>query len=72
MQLAFAGSVVSFMAGANITGQPAASVPLHWAESGLPIGVQVIGPPAGESLLFSLCGQLERAKPWKDRRPPGS
>jgi amidase len=53
----------------NLTGQPAISLPLHQSEDGLPIGVQLVGPPAGEELLLSLSAQLEQARPWRDLRP---
>ncbi|MDQ4058725.1 MAG: amidase family protein, partial [Actinomycetota bacterium] len=53
-----------------ITGQPAVNVPLHWSDSGLPIGSQLMGRPAGEATLIRLAAQLEAARPWADRRPP--
>ena len=59
-----------FTAIANLTGLPAMSLPLHWSEDGLPIGVQAIGPPAGDAVLLSLAAQLEAARPWVDQRPP--
>ena len=61
-----------FTAIANLTGLPAMSLPLHWTEDGIPIGVQAIGPPAGDALLFALAAELETARPWADRRPPVS
>lgn len=53
----------------NASGQPAMSVPLHWNREGLPIGVQLAGRFGEDATLFRVAGQLERAKPWKDRWP---
>ena len=52
----------------NITGQPAASIPLAMSAGGLPIGVQFVARQAEDALLLSLAGQLERAAPWAGRR----
>lgn len=54
----------------NMTGHPAMSVPLHWSNEGLPIGVHLVGRFAREDVLFRLAGQLERARPWFDRLSP--
>jgi amidase len=54
----------------NATGQPGISVPLFEGEDGLPLGVQLVGRPAGEASLLALAAQLERARPWADRRAP--
>jgi amidase len=56
----------------NVTGQPAVSLPLFWSDDGIPIGVQLIGRPADEATLVRVSAQLERARPWRDRRPPVS
>jgi amidase len=58
-----------FAAPYNMSGQPAVSIPLHWNEAGLPIGVQLIGRPCDEVTLLRLSAQLEAAAPWADRRP---
>jgi amidase len=54
----------------NATGQPAMSVPLHWNQAGLPIGMHFVGHFAAEATLFRLAAQLEEARPWFDRSPP--
>jgi amidase len=54
----------------NQTGQPAISLPLHWAPDGVPIGVQLAGRFGDEATLFRLAAQLEAARPWADRAPP--
>lgn len=54
----------------NASGHPSASVPLHWNEQGLPIGVQITGRFGDEATLFRLGAQLEQTQPWFDRRAP--
>jgi amidase len=56
----------------NASGQPGISLPLFHGEDGLPLGVQLVGRPAGEAELLALATQLEAARPWADRRPPVS
>jgi amidase len=65
-----AATYVPFTPPFNVTGQPGISLPLHWNEAGLPIGVQFVGRFGDEETLLSLSGQLEEAAPWSGRRPP--
>ncbi len=48
----------------NASGQPGISLPLFQGEDGLPLGVQLVGRPAGEAALLALAAQLEEAQPW--------
>jgi amidase len=54
---------------ANLTGNPAMSVPLAWSGSGLPIGLLFTGRYGDEASLFRLAGQIERSYGWADRVP---
>ncbi|MFL5820241.1 MAG: amidase [Solirubrobacteraceae bacterium] len=65
-----AGRFTPFTAVVNVSGQPAISLPLYQGDDGLPTAVHLIGRPAGEWELLALSAQLERARPWADRRPP--
>ena len=51
----------------NVTGGPAASVPLGWSDGGLPIGVQFGASVGAEATVLRLAGELEQAEPWHDR-----
>jgi amidase len=62
---------LSFARQFNFTGQPGLSVPTGLSPSGLPVGVQLVGPPAGEALLLQLGRQLEDALPWRSAWPRG-
>ncbi|MEA2146094.1 MAG: amidase, partial [Solirubrobacteraceae bacterium] len=63
------GAFTPYTAICNVTGLPAISVPLYHGEDGLPLAVQLIGPPAREEVLLRVAAQLERERPWADRRP---
>jgi amidase len=45
----------------NVTGQPALSLPCGTTAGGLPVGLQIAGPPGADALVFALAAALERA-----------
>jgi amidase len=55
---------------ANVTGQPSMSLPLHWTDDGLPMGMLFTARFGDEATLFRLAAQLEQAMPWRDRIAP--
>jgi amidase len=61
---------VCFSAFGNITGLPGISLPLHWNDEGVPVGVMLTGGPFEEARLIRLGAQLEEARPWAERRAP--
>ena len=59
----------TFMLLANVTGQPAMSVPLYLSSGGLPVGSQFLARFGREDTLLQLASQLERSHPWKEAWP---
>ena len=53
----------------NMTGQPAASVPCGFTKAGLPIGLQIVGPPLRRRHRAARSAAFEAAQPWASRRP---
>ncbi|WP_333894435.1 amidase [Mycolicibacterium gadium] len=70
--LALIAARVPFQAMFNATGQPAAVVPWGFDDNGIPTSIQLVGRPFDEATLLSLSAQIEKVRPWADRRPPVS
>ena len=62
-------SFIPYTFPANLAGLPALTVPCGFTPAGLPVGVQLIGRPFGETTLLGLAGAYEWATPWHERRP---
>ena len=61
-----------FCAVFNASGQPAASLPLHHAANGLPVGVHLAARFGADEELIALCAEVEAACPWIGRTPPAT
>ena len=55
---------------ASVTGQPSMSLPLHWTDDGLPMGMLFTSRIGDEATLFRLAAQVEQAMPWAERVAP--
>jgi amidase len=61
--------LIGFVDQANVSGQPAISLPMGMSQNGLPIGVQFIAAYGREDLLLAIGAHIEQQAPWADRRP---
>jgi aspartyl-tRNA(Asn)/glutamyl-tRNA(Gln) amidotransferase subunit A len=64
------GSLIRNTLPFNVFGIPAISVPIGFARTGLPIGLQIIGPRLGEARVLALAHAYEQATEWHRREAP--
>ncbi len=65
-----ASRVASLTAPWNVAGNPAAAVPAGFDARGLPLSVQLVGPPDGELIICEAAAQLQAERRWEDAHPP--
>ena len=53
----------------NVTGQPVLALPSGFGRSGLPLGMQILGRPFGETTILRVGHAYEQATEWHTRRP---
>lgn len=53
----------------NVTGSPAVSIPTGFSQAGLPLGMQIVGPPWSEALIYRVAHAYEQATRWCERHP---
>jgi amidase len=54
----------------TLAGLPVASVPVGFGADGLPMGLQLAGPPRADLAVLSLAQAFEAIAPWSGARPP--
>lgn len=54
----------------NLAGNPAIAVPCGFSQTGLPIGLQLVGRPFEEDVVLRGAHAYEQATGWRARRPP--
>ena len=63
-------TLIRFTCPFNLTGLPAITVPCGLGSSGLPIGIQLVGPPFAEARVLRAAAEAERIVGWAGNRPP--
>jgi aspartyl-tRNA(Asn)/glutamyl-tRNA(Gln) amidotransferase subunit A len=53
----------------NITGSPGLAVPTGFTRSGLPLGMQLVGKPLSEALLYRVAYAYEQSTSWSGQHP---
>jgi amidase len=56
--------------GITVTGLPVISVPCGFTQSGLPVGLQIVGRRRQEAMVLRAAAAFEAAAPWADKIPP--
>jgi aspartyl-tRNA(Asn)/glutamyl-tRNA(Gln) amidotransferase subunit A len=67
----FEGGFIAFTAPFNFSGNPASTVRAGFTDSGLPVGLQIVGPRHADALVLRAAFAYEGARPWNDRWPSG-
>ena len=63
------GTLIPYTCPFNLTGQPAVSVPCGFSASGLPIGLQFVGAPFGDSAVLAVAAAYQSATRWHEHQP---
>ncbi len=55
----------------NMGGNPAATAPAGFSDSGMPVGLHIVGAVGHDETVLAASAAFEEARPWANRRPPG-